>query len=342
MLGDGIIGHKRQKKLLQKSLDRNRVPSAYLFCGPEEIGKKLLALNFLKFFFCRGNKGCGACVNCKKMEQGNHPDLFCLSGHAGPIKIDELRLIQKHLRFHPFEAPRKVCLIDDADRMTAAAQSAFLKTLEEPSASTLFILVSGKADLLLPTIRSRCQTVNFGRIPREMITLCLIRQHGMEEAEARVVAAVANGSLAKALKEDRELYISDRIKLIEDVDALPDAADNVLPHLQLAQRLSEKKGSQEARLELLQLYFRDVLFLLEGRTEADLINIDLVDIIRRRAERETSDSVLARLEALRETGLALAGNANLRLTLDVLLMRLSRPADHAGGQFSISTNGKVQ
>ncbi|NLC70359.1 MAG: DNA polymerase III subunit delta' [Desulfuromonadaceae bacterium] len=327
MLGDGIIGHKRQKELLQKSLDGERVASAYLFSGPAGVGKKLLALNFLKIFFCDHKKGCGTCVNCKKMAQQVHPDLFFLDGSVGSIKIDEVRLIQKHLKYHPLEAPRKVCLIDDAERMTPAAQSAFLKTLEEPRDSTLFILVSSQPDSLLATIRSRCQTINFGRIPREGMTRHLVQHHGMEEMEARVLAAVADGSLAKALKEDQDLYRRDRTKLIEEIAALPEAMDNVLPHFQLSRLLTEKKQAQDARLELLQLFFRDVLFLLEGRTEADLINIDLAEIIRRRAERETSDSLLAKLEALREAGLALDGNANLQLTMDVLLMRLSRPAE---------------
>ncbi len=327
MLGDAIIGHSRQKELLQKSLDRNRVASAYLFCGPAGVGKRLLALEFLKFFFCERKKGCGECVNCKKMEQGNHPDLLFLAAEEGTIRIDEVRLIQKHLKYHPLEAPRKVCLIDDAERMTPAAQSAFLKTLEEPSDSTLFILVSSQPEALLPTIRSRCQDVLFGRLPRDGMVRYLIQHQGLEEMEARLLAAIADGSLARALKEGKELKGQDRRQLLEAVAALPPATDNVLPLFLLSRRLAERKEAKEANLELLQLFFRDILFVLEGRSAADLINVDLAELVRGRARRETSASVLAKLEALQDAVRALEGNANLQLCMDVLLMRLSRPAE---------------
>jgi len=326
VLQDAIIGHTRQKELLQKILYSEKMASAYLFCGPEGVGKKLLALAFLKNFFCAHRNGCGACANCKKMDQGNHPDLLQLDPDEKSIKIDAIRAIQKHLKYHPLEAPRKVCLIDDAERMTWQAQSAFLKTLEEPTAATLFILISSQPETLLPTLCSRCQMIRFGRIPREPMIRYLAQNQATGEMDARILAAVSGGSLAKAIGKDREIYRNERRQLIEEIVSLPPPQENVLPHFQLSRRLVEHKEGLKMQLELLQLFFRDLLFVLEGRDQNDLINIDLMKTIIRRASQETADSVLAKLEALREAWQALDANANHQLTTDVLLMRLSQPA----------------
>ena len=326
MFADGIIGHPRPKELLRKALAHDRIASAYLFCGPEGVGKLLLARAFLKTCCCDHRNGCGKCGNCRKLEHGGHPDLVFLDGGEGPIKIEEVRLIQKHLRFHPFEAPRKVCLINNAEAMTTAAQSAFLKTLEEPRDNTLFILVSAQPDALLPTIRSRCQTLNFGPLPRRELVRQLMEQRGLDEQEARILAAVANGSMSKALDLNGEFFRDGRRQCLEEVAALPSPEENVLPHFQLSRRWTDQKENRQARLETLQFFFRDLLLLLSGRPESDLINADLIDLLRSRAQRETVDSALPKLAALRETERALEANANFQLTVDLLLMQLSETA----------------
>lgn len=326
MFGDGILGHRRQKELLQKALESNRVASSYLFTGPDGIGKKLLARSLIQVLFCEKKTACGECVGCRKFDSDSHPDLFCLEETEGSIKIEELRQIQNYLKFHPLEASRKVCLINDADRMTTAAQSAFLKTLEEPRDNTLFILISAQPEALLPTIRSRCQILNFGRIPREDLRRHLIEQHHMEEIEARILAAVANGSLTKALSENGHFYRHERKKIIASVAALPAALDHILPHFQLSSQWVKEKVERRPLLEILRFFFRDILFMLEGKPDSDLINADLLPIIRERAEKETVDSVLNKLGALRQAERALDFNVNFQLLADVLVMRLSTPA----------------
>ena len=127
-----ILGHERQKDILRRALAGGRLAHAYLFEGPEGVGKRLMALALVRAVFCPEG-GCGVCAACRKVDHHNHPDLHLLEPDGTLIKIEQIRAIQKELSYRPLEARKKVCLIDSADRMNQAAGNALLKTLEEPS-----------------------------------------------------------------------------------------------------------------------------------------------------------------------------------------------------------------
>ncbi len=150
---------------LKKYLERNRLPHALLFLGPLEAGQREVAANLAKTIFC-GNKkneeSCGECPHCRQITAGHHPDFLILEpqeGHA--IKIESIRELIGKASFKPFQAPVKIFVIDHAELMNDIAQNAILKTLEEPPNGTHFILICYAAEKLLPTIRSRVQTIHF-------------------------------------------------------------------------------------------------------------------------------------------------------------------------------------
>ncbi|WP_225073061.1 DNA polymerase III subunit delta' [Desulfuromonas sp. CSMB_57] len=315
-----ILGHDRQKELLQRAIDTHRLPHAYLFEGPEGIGKRLVALALTKRLFCETGQGCCNCPACRKIEHHNHPDLHLLEPDGQFIKIEQIRGIQKELSFRPLEAPRKVCLIDGAERLNPAAGNALLKTLEEPRPETLLILLSAAPEAVLPTIRSRCQRLPFNRLPRARLQEVLADQLNMEEEEAHILTALADGSFKKALGKDRELFLKRRRQLLKTLAGL--SPNSILPLLDLARQMAEDKEHLTEQLEILLAFYRDQLLLHHGRNSDDLVNIDLLELLERMAERHPVAALLHKLEALFAARRQLDRNVNRQLAMEVLLLKL--------------------
>ncbi|HWI41267.1 MAG TPA: DNA polymerase III subunit delta', partial [Verrucomicrobiae bacterium] len=165
----GIVGHDRELSILKRALHAGRVAHAYLFEGVEGCGKKTAALALVQALFCGGVEPCGGCPSCRKIASLQHADLHLLEPDGAQIKIDQVRELQKALSYRPIEAPRKACIIDQADRLNPAAGNALLKTLEEPPGNALIILVTSAPSAVLPTILSRCQRLEFSPVPQEAI-----------------------------------------------------------------------------------------------------------------------------------------------------------------------------
>jgi DNA polymerase-3 subunit delta' len=321
MTFEQILGHERQKNILRRALNGGRLAHAYLFAGPEGVGKRLMALAVARVLFCAKGTGCGECAACRKLDHRNHPDLHVLEADGSSIKIEQIRAIQRDLSLRPCEGSRKVCLIEAADLMTVAAANALLKTLEEPRGDTLLILLTSHPQRLLETIRSRCQLLHFARQPQELIRATLQTQLGVDDAEAHVLAALSEGSFKKAFGKDRQLYLEERRTLLKTLTAL--SAGSILPTLEFAEQLAGDKASLPDILEIFQAFYRDVLLTLHGRDSSELVNLDLGEKVRRVADREDVGNVLAKLEALGSARRQLERNLNPQLVMEVLLLRLA-------------------
>ncbi|MBN2429294.1 MAG: DNA polymerase III subunit delta' [Deltaproteobacteria bacterium] len=318
-----ILGHDRQKQLLSKALSADRLASAYLFSGPEGVGKKLLAKAFIKNLFCVNGNSCGHCRSCRQFEEGNHPDFIFLDGTPSTIKIDDIRAVQKGLHFRPAEADHRVCLIDGAEKMTHAAQTALLKSLEEPKLHTMFILVSANAEALLPTIRSRCQNLKFNRLPVEALRGKFSQTLEEDQNHAALLAALADGSFKNSLSDKRDFYLQERPEILQDFTRLPLLESHVDAYFTLAGKLAAKKNLIPDILEVFKLFFRDTLFELQGRPESDFVNADLAGLVRHQSSKESIASTLKKLEAIRDIEDSINKNTNPQLSFEVLLMRLS-------------------
>lgn len=321
MTFDRIIGHERQKDFLRRTLANNRLAHAYLFEGPEGVGKRLTALALARAVFCEQSNGCGECTPCRKIDHNNHPDLQIVEPDGQQIKIEQIRELQKNLSFRPVESTRRVCLIDQADRMNPAAANALLKTLEEPSSETLIILLSARPEALLTTVLSRCQRLPFARLPLTCIESTLTAQRDFNQREAHIIAALSDGSFQLALDRDPVFFLERRIDILKRVTALSSAS--ILPLLDLAKELTTEKETVPQTLELLQVFYRDLLLHLYGLPLERMANIDLKEKIERVAARETTASLLRKLEAINESHRNLARNVNSQLNMEVLLLRLA-------------------
>ena len=316
-----ILGHDRQKDILRRALDSGRLAHAYLFAGPEGVGKLLTALALVRGVFCKNGNGCGDCTACRKVDHHNHPDLHLLQADGSSIKIEQVRSLQKELAYRPLEAPKKVCLIDGAELLNPAAGNALLKTLEEPSGDALFILVSSHPEGVLPTIRSRCQQLPFGRIDHRTIKQTLENQLGLGDEEAHLLAALSEGSFKKALGKDRDLFLGRRREILKALTAL--SQGSVVPLFSLAEELAGEKDQLPDILEILQAFYRDLLLFFHGRPEEELVNIDLMEKVRRVAARESLRSLLGKLDAISDCRMHLRRNVNRQLAMEVLLMQLA-------------------
>lgn len=218
-----IIGHDRPVGILKRALANDALAHAYLFSGEPGIGKRTTALALAAALNCTQpgpDGGCGSCAACRRVAAGTHPDVLVLMPESEDeqllaglskkeaekasdrIKIEQVRQAQERLALRAFEGRRKVLIIDGAEAMTDEASNAFLKTLEEPPGESLIVMITSMPQGLLATIRSRCQTIAFQPLSRAALAGLLQEKRGLAEEDARFLAALARGSLGRALEMD--------------------------------------------------------------------------------------------------------------------------------------------
>lgn len=192
-----FIGHQKIWKQLIDEADNNRLPPAYLFYGLSGIGKKRVALEFVRHLFC--SQSCGSCSACIQVSNNNHPDFYLIAPQGKSISIDVIRGLKKSLGKTVFSAPLKAVVIDDAHDMTVASANSLLKTLEEPPGNTLFILMAPHLSKILPTIRSRCRKLFFSSPPIKEGATWLAGEKGIATGEAQKILSLTEGSFGLAL-----------------------------------------------------------------------------------------------------------------------------------------------
>lgn len=316
-----IISHDRQKEVLRQALINRRLAHAYLFEGPEGVGKKLMALALVRALFCDAGEGCGDCPACQKVDHLNHPDLHLLTAEGTQIKIDQVRKLQQELALRPLEAEVRVCLIDGADSLNPAAANALLKTLEEPLPGTLLILLSAKPEQLLDTIRSRCQRLRFNRLPRKRLADILEHRLELSEQDAQIMAALSDGSFKKAFGDNRDLYLTRRKRLLKALIALSDGS--IFPLFELAQELADDKENLSDILDIFQSFLRDLLLIRHGRPEQELVNLDMRETLYAQARGERSEGLLKKLAALEQAKFHLQRNVNRQLAMETMLLEMT-------------------
>lgn len=218
-----VIGHRRIVGLLARSIAHQSLPPSLIFAGPAGIGKRLTAISVAQALNCVEQSavssrqsavgevdGCGRCSTCTRIVRGIYSDVLIVEpGESGSIKIDQVRDVIDRAEYRPFEGKRRVVIIDEADALVTAAQNALLKTLEEPTPSSVFILVTSRPDVLLPTVRSRCPQLRFRPLAAHEIADALVGR-GVGQKEARAVAATADGSLGRALQASAGDFVEAR------------------------------------------------------------------------------------------------------------------------------------
>jgi DNA polymerase-3 subunit delta' len=327
---EGIIGHDFQKNILKRAARDNMASHSYLYAGPDGVGKKLMALEFAKLLNCLGSmdspdEGCG-CSSCRKIDRGIHPDVVLIEfTGVKNIKVDQVREeIEEKLYLRPFEGRYKIVIVDEAERMNHNAQNAFLKTLEEPPRDSVIILLSSRPESLLPTLRSRCQTVVFNPLPEEIVAGLLTERGGMSTEEAVLYAKLSGGSIGKALGFDKEMMEWRKDLLTGLVSIRRNSASDIS---ELSELLSS--GASQTETERLELGFRFILLwirdiALAGMGSECLTNTDFTEAINNEARKWDLDDLLEMERNVERAWYDIArANANTKLVLDNLFLKLS-------------------
>lgn len=322
----GIIGHDWAADLLRRSLLNRRQRHAYLITGAPSLGKRALALAFAKALNCEHDdiieRPCGVCRSCRAISRGHDPDLIMATGEDGsPLKIEAIRDVARLLALKPYSARYRIAIFEDFDLVAPQAQDALLKTLEEPAAQAVMIVLASNPERVLPTIRSRAQAIPLRPAPQQLIKAALVARGG-DEDRADLVARLSNGRIGWALNaiEDEEPLVFRREMLDELCEIV---AGQRLTRIKAAEQLSKRVGNDKAALrEILEIwltYWRDVL-LQSYDCPVKPCNSDRADEIRSLAARASAADALGALAATRRAMDALSTNANIRLALDALLL----------------------
>ncbi len=337
-----LIGNDNAKITLRRLIAGKRVPHSLLFAGDDGIGKRQFALELARSSLCTqlvDGEACGVCSACKRSNtfglpksddkdahklviRSEHPDLGLVIPYNRNILVDAIRHLEKEANFRPFEAPARIFIVDDADKMNDAASNALLKTLEEPASTSYIFLISSRPDSLLPTIRSRCQTIRFAPVDVEEIEQFLIRDRAFSHDEARIAAQLSRGSIGAAASMNVARFAAIRERMIEVLESAL-ASGDLARLLKLSEEANDAKNKEffDDTLDALEYLVRDVWRLAKTGDDSGLVNRDMAERLRPlAADAGRAERWLRDIEQLRSD---LIVNVNKRVAADKLFLEIA-------------------
>ena len=319
-----IIGHEQVIAHLSTALKNEKISHAYIFNGEHGCGKKMLAKTFAKALECEAGYGdcCDMCRACHQADTGNHPDIRWVT-HEKPssIGVEDIRVqVNNDIEIKPYSGKYKIYIIDEAEKMTQQAQNALLKTIEEPPSYGVIILLTSSIDALLPTIRSRCVTLNLKAVEFEKIKDYLMQQYEIPDYQAKVCAAFAQGNVGRAIAlaasgEFNELK-DHMVKLVRRIG-----------DLEIYDLMSEVKEIQEFQapddfFDLMLMWYRDVLLCKASQGQGKLIFQDQAHEIQRQAGNCSYGGLEKILAAIEKTRRRFRANVNQEMSMELLLLTI--------------------
>ncbi len=324
-----ITGHEQSISLLQASLRNGRLAHAYLFYGEARVGKLMTAVRLAQTLNCEQSSqteaqdSCGHCRSCLQIAARTHPDYFVIEPDpktATPqIKIEQVREIEQQFVYRPLVGERKICLIDDADRLTIGAANALLKTLEEPPGHSLFILITSRLHALPITIRSRCQALRFTTPARTQVEAALILKRELSPADARFLAVFADGRIGEALTAnlaDVRARQQECLTLVK-----PDSLRSSTTILSASENLAKTDRGEET-LVWLTRWIRDLVIVIVDGDQDQILHYDQLADLRRYAQRADIDALLTLLNDIERTEQQSTRHLNVQMTLETTFLRL--------------------
>jgi DNA polymerase-3 subunit delta' len=323
-----ILGHEWAVNLLQEQLRRERIRHAYLFTGPEGVGRRTLALRFAQALNCteppEPGEPCGICRDCRQLRAQQHPDLAIVQGEepGKAIKVDQIRELQHGLHLAPYQARYRIALLRQFERANASAANALLKLLEEPPPQVVLLLTAENPERLLPTIVSRCEILRLRPQPAEVLRTGLETHWGIDPDRAKLLAHISDGRPGYAhqlaehpeLLEQRQTWLKDLLGLLQ--------ADTAA-RFSYAKAASKDRGLLTQTLHTWLSFWRDVLLRTAGSSSA-ASNPDHQREIENMAAQLDISSAHRAVAALNRTLGLIEGNINLRLATEVLMLELPR------------------
>ena len=338
-----LIGNKVVAETLSRLVQAGRLPNALLFAGPEGIGKKRFAMELARILVCTrrdGANACGACGACTRagefviptFERGEdsdqvffsqHPDVGMVVPYKRNLRINAIRALERESYFLPYEAQARVFIVDDAEKMNDPASNALLKTLEEPPSTTHLILIASREDTLLPTIRSRCQTIRFAPVPFDELEKHLVDSCEFSPEDATLAARVSGGSVGRAMNIVPASFRNQRSAMLHVLSAAITGNRRELLGASEEMNSATNKDEYEETLEILQGLVHDVWLLRNQASEAAILNTDIRNELSELAKSSTSQSLAAWLEEIETLKENFIVNINRKIATDALFVGMA-------------------
>ncbi len=324
-LYDRILGHENIIAQLKNAVSNDKVSHAYIFNGEDGSGKAMVAKAFAEALLCErgGAEGCGECHFCKQTESGNNPDLIWVT-HEKPssIGVDDVRTqLVEDVQIKPYNGRYKVYIIDEAEKMTVQAQNAILKTIEEPPAYSVIIFLTNNDEIFLPTIISRCIVFKFRPIRNSVIMDYLICRYKLPEYEAKMCASYAQGRVGRAV----DLVTSDNfIKIRDEALSLVKNVYNydVADLIDAVKRVAEYKINITDYIDIIEMWFRDVLLFKVTKDANNLVFSDEINYIRKQASKSSYEGIENILRGCETAKHRLNANVNFDLAIELMLLNI--------------------
>lgn len=318
------VGHERVIEHLQTAIKKEKVGHAYVFNGEKGSGKRFLARTFAKTLLCEegGINPCGWCKSCMQAESNHHPDIIYVTHDKVNISVDDIReKVNQDIEIKPYSGRYKVYLIDDGDKMTEQAQNALLKTIEEPPAYAVILIMTENAERLLPTIRSRCVILDMKPITPEQIKKHLMEERKFPDYAAEMSARFSQGNMGRAL---RYASSEDFITMKEQVLSLLKRIDD----LSLVEIMEEVKTFAGHKLEIndyldmMVLWYRDVLMFKVTNNPNVLLFKDDFSSIASQARTKSYEGIENIIKGIDKAKERLKANVNFDTTIELMLLTL--------------------
>ena len=320
-----IIGHNQIVDHLKSAIRMEKVSHAYILNGESNAGKMMLAEAFAMALQCESGKE-EACMNCRSCHQAsehNQPDIIYVT-HEKPnvISVDDIRhQLNNDIVIKPYSSKYKIYIVDEAEKMNIQAQNALLKTIEEPPAYGIILLLTTNADAFLPTILSRCITLNLKSVNEDLIKEYLMKKYRIPDYQADVCAAFAQGNVGKAIQlassgEFNELK-AETLSLVKKLDDM-----DLFELNGCIKQINEFKPKIGEYFDLLTLWFRDVLYMKATGDVNNLIFKDEVYDIKKQATKKSYSGIENILQTLEQSRVRLSANVNFDLVIELLLLTI--------------------
>ena len=320
-----IYGHDKIKEHLQKSIELDKVSHAYIFNGGLGAGKKTIAKLFAKTLQCEkhGIEPCNECHSCIQADSGSQPDIIWVK-HEKPtsIGVDDVRdQIISDMQIKPYSSRYKIYIIDEAEKLTVAAQNALLKTIEEPPVYGIVIFLTTNADIFLQTILSRCVMLDLRPIKDSVVEEYLKSNYDISEYECRFAANFAQGKIgrAKTIVESTEFahLKQDVMHVIKNAKEMSSAEI-----MSVVKDITNYKLTIDDYLDLMAMWFRDVLLFKSTNDTNYLIFSDEISLIKSQAQIMSYEGIQDILNSIDKVRIRLKANVNFDLCIELLIMAM--------------------
>jgi DNA polymerase-3 subunit delta' len=319
-----IVGHEQIKDHLQTAIRNAKPFHAYIFQGDVGVGKETMAKAFVAGLLCEGEgeKPCKQCKSCLQLESGNHPDVVWVTRDHASIGVEQIReQLCNTMDIRPFSSPYKIYIVPEAEKMTEVAQNALLKTMEEPPEYGVVILLTSNISELLPTIQSRCLTLEFRPLSSTAVEEYLKNHCQVPDYLARASAAFAQGNLGKAM---RYAQSEDFIERKDSILSLLRKVENmtVAEMLDVIKEMGTRKDEVRDYIDIMQLWYRDVLIFKATKNINQLLFQEESTVISKEAQRRSYEKIEEILQAFEKAKFRLKANVSFEVAMELMLLTL--------------------